>query len=351
MLSTSATDGRARSAATFAVASSKEPATISSNRTDRFVCWATRCAHTSASVSRVWSCRRLASKRTPPRPARERPTRSALAARVARGCRRSQLGPAVHARGGVPPRRGGAPALHEHEQRRKHAEGGASGQEDAARADDAQLHQPLEPRQEQHGEGERRRAGGGHDAHAGAGERALERLAEGPSGPSLLLEPGDEVDGVVTQSHQHRHEHDRQEVQVSDREGRDPEGPADPDDQRDRREGRPDEATEEHHEQRRHAEHGDDGREGHVPLGHAHLVRLEDRAPGEAHLEPGIAPLEAPDVGANALDGRREPIELGRVPARIREDEQQTLIVRPEEAVARRELRIDPPRAAVHGDW
>ena len=42
MLSTSATDGRAWRAATFARTSSRELATISSNRTDRFVCSATR---------------------------------------------------------------------------------------------------------------------------------------------------------------------------------------------------------------------------------------------------------------------------------------------------------------------
>ena len=148
---------------------------------------------------------------------------------------------------GPPGGAGTPPARLEDQQRGQHREGRPGREKDPARADQPELHQPLEASQHQHREGERRGAGGGHDPHAGPGERPAQRVRQRPAGGALLLVPRQEVDRVVAQPDEHRHEHDRQDVEVPHGERRDPERPRTPHEKRGRRERRPDEAAEERH--------------------------------------------------------------------------------------------------------
>jgi hypothetical protein len=87
MLSTLATEGRALSAATLRVTSASDSTASSPNNGDCFPLSKIFCSHRTDSVPLAWRWRRLKSAPTRPLHQRERPTKSALAARLARGYR------------------------------------------------------------------------------------------------------------------------------------------------------------------------------------------------------------------------------------------------------------------------
>jgi hypothetical protein len=71
----------------------------------------------------------------------------------------------------------------------------------------------------------------------------------------------------------------------------------------------------------------------HIALRDRHLIGFQDGFPGDANLDVGIGTLQLAHIPADVLDGTAEAIEITRIGARIRQDEEQLAIIRPQKSI------------------
>ncbi len=122
---------------------------------------------------------------------------------------------------------------------------------------------------------------------------------------------------------------------MPDGEGRQPQRPAHRDEQCPQREQRPGHPFEQANVQQRDPYHRDHTGDRGIPLGRDHLVGIQHGRPGEPHGGLRIGLVDLPDVGLNPLDGRSESTDIRNRCLRPDEDEQQLVIIRPQEPVLR----------------